>query len=157
MIANNRVKNIIVVKNMKNIIILITILTSFKAQSQIIQLQKNDLFPYDSGAAMPLQKYRLIRIKLYKTDSLIATKEQSISALKKSVDKLMIELNLAADKELSYNRSIEMSNGTIERLTNQNNELILKMDELEPKKPFYERKGTYISLGIGLLFGLIIK
>ena len=71
-------------KYKKGLIVLILSLVYFQSFSQIVKLNKGQLFPFDTGVAMDLNLYRSIRFKSIECDSFINVSQKE-TILKDSI------------------------------------------------------------------------
>lgn len=104
---------------------------------------------------MPLGTYRLIRLKTYKSDSLIALKNDILNSFE---DKIGLKDTLIKNlgKKIKIHEKNELHFGMI---VNEQTKIIESKEqtisELNGIK-WYERKETWISGGIGLILGILI-
>lgn len=132
-------------------------LASYQIFSQVVKQYKSNPFPFDSGASIHIETYRLIRSKTIKCDTLISYKNKIIyndSLMLLQCNNLNNVLQSTILKHQNRINHLERFNSD---LANQNEGLLNKMDDLEPKKKWYERKETFIGAGVGLLVSLIVK
>lgn len=140
----------------KILIILIVLLANFQTFSQIHKYNSINEITLDSGVVMSLHTYRLVRLKTLKTDSLIGVKNNVITNLSNQINVNKDEIK-HLEEIIFFNKIlIKNKDVTIKKLQDSNNYLIDKMQNYEPKIPFYKRKELYYGLLSGILLTLTL-
>lgn len=114
---------------------------------QIQKIEKDSLAPY-SGVIMPLQTYRVLRLKTIKCDTFLIVSEQKTETQDSIITSLLNDVILCEDLNSSYKRELTKKDSTIAQLDANFNKAI---SEIKPEKPFYLKPYVYISALLGYL------
>ena len=132
------------------------LLANFLSFSQIVQLPIETPFPYDSGVAMPLNTYRLLRLRTFKCDTLLFAKDSVIDVLERQDSLNQRRLENRATKISSLDSTIERKNSVLDSLREVSLECRTVLASSEPKKRWYERKETWLGSVVGFLIDRIL-
>jgi hypothetical protein len=117
--------------------------------SQVQKISKDSLAPYE-GVIMPLQTYRVLRLKTIKCDTFLIVSEQKNEVQDSLINSMVQELALCDDKNKSFSRELSQKDSTIFKLNENYKKTI---SEIKPEKPFYLKPYVYIGALVGYLVG----
>lgn len=140
---------------MKKILIaLIGLLSLFPTYSQIVKIHKGDPFPYDTGAAVEIQTYRLIRLKTIDCDSLLSSGNSKTKSDKAALESKDSIISIKNQQILLQSSIIERKEYTIDSLSINCIECTEELKNSEPKVNWYKRWETWGGIATGFILSL---